>query len=251
MTKTMWTTAVDVDHALGTPLDTTELPYRSLLGGLLYTNVCCRPDISFAISALASHSANPMRMHWQGLMDVLAYIRDTQDLCITYGGIVSPDQLNQLIVFADADFSRHPERRKSRSGQVIYLNNGAIGWKSSLQKRIATSTSESELYSMYDASRHAKWFRELLGEIGFPQRTIICHEDNKGVVDWIATAKASSRMLHLDIEYYWLREVHDLGFFNYVLTPTALQIADILTKQMDPTLFYTLLRMLYNLDKFS
>jgi hypothetical protein len=251
MTKTMWTTAVDVDHALGTPLDTTELPYRSLLGGLLYTNVCCRPDISFAISALASHSANPMRMHWQGLMDVLAYIRDTQDLCITYGGIVSPDQLNQLVVYADADFSRHPERRKSRSGQVIYLNNGAIGWKSSLQKRIATSTSESELYSMYDASRHAKWFRELLGEIGFAQRTIICHEDNKGVVDWIATAKASSRMLHLDIEYYWLREVHDLGFFSYVLTPTALQIADILTKQMDPTLFYTLLRMLYNLDKFS
>ncbi len=105
------------------------------------------------------------------------------------------------------------------------------------------SSGESELY----ASRAACWFSELLGEIGFRQRTIDCFEDNKGVVDWISTPKASSRMLHLELEYYWLRDVSEIGRFRYILISTLLQKADILTKQMDPTLLHTLLRMLYNL----
>ena len=195
-------------------------------------------------------------------------MRDTQDLCITYGGVIPADELNKIIVYADADFSSKPNIRKSRSGHVIYLNNGAIAWKSALQKKspsisglndsnslsipsnicsIATSTSESELYAMFDATRAAKWFRELLRELGFFQRQIRCHEDNKGCVDWITTPKISSRMIHLPLEVYWLRESYEHNEFDYILTPTEDQKADVLTKQMDPKPFHRQLIMLYNL----
>ncbi len=187
-------------------------------------------------------------MHWNALLNLLKYVRDTQDLCITYGGVLSADDENQLLVYADADFSRHPDRRKSRSGHLVFLNNGAVSQKSSLQKRIATSTSESELYSLYDASKSAAWFRNLLSELGFPQRTTRCFEDNKGVVDWVAARKVSSRMSALPTEYYWLREANEIGDFSTVLISTLLQKADILTKQMDPAIFYRLLELLYNIS---
>ena len=182
--------------------------------------------------------------------------------CITYGGSISPGNLNQIIVYADADFSRKPEIRKSRSGYVIYFNNGPITWKSALQKKstsiineddntdictIATSTSESELYAMYDATRTAKWFREFLRELGFVQNVTLCHEDNKGCFDWITTPRMSSRMLHLPLEVYWLRETYEHGDFDYVLTPTEEQKADIMTKQINPKPFYKQIIMLYNL----
>ena len=66
MSKATWNTAVDMTNPLAADVKTSadaEFPYQSLLGGILYTNVCCRPDISFAVSALASHNSNPKRMH--------------------------------------------------------------------------------------------------------------------------------------------------------------------------------------------
>ena len=130
LSKSDWLTAVDADHSLAAPLPP-HLPYRSLLGGILYANVCSRPDVSFAVSALASHNSDPKQMHWNALINLLKFMRDTQNLSITYGSSISHDDINELRVYADADFSRHPERRRSRSGHVIYFNGGAICWKSS------------------------------------------------------------------------------------------------------------------------
>jgi hypothetical protein len=83
MTRATFKTAIDGDHNLAQPVGD-RLPFRSLLGGLLYANVCTRPDLSFSISAIASHTADAKVVHWNALMDVLKYVRDTQDLAITY-----------------------------------------------------------------------------------------------------------------------------------------------------------------------
>ena len=168
MTKATFNTAIDGDSKLAKPLDS-ALPFRSIIGGLLYANVCTRPDISFAVSSIASHTSDPKHMHWLALIDVLKYLRDTQDLCLTYGGNVPSLLKNRLEVYADSDFSKHPDVRKSRSGYVLYFNGGPVAWHSSLQKRTAISTSEAELYALFDANQLASWFKELLGELGFPQ----------------------------------------------------------------------------------
>ena len=74
-----------------------------------------------AVSALASHCENPKGMHWTALMDVLCYLKDTQDLTLVYGRVDDSDK-NTLNVYADADFVQDTEKRRSRSGYVIYLN---------------------------------------------------------------------------------------------------------------------------------
>ena len=231
----------------GAPIEP-NIPFRSLLGGLNYACTCSRPDISFAVSSLASHCVDPRKMHWQALVDLLRYISDTKDIAITYGGPLIPgSSVNQVQLFADADFSRNPDIKKSRSGFVIFLNGGAIAWKSKLQTRIAMSTTEAELYAMYAGVEQVLWFREFLGQLGFPQGSVPCHEDNSGLIHWITNHSSNSNMLSIPAQYYRLRSDRDSGACHFLHVITQLQRADLFTKQMDFSVFIQQFNMLFNI----
>ena len=45
--------------------DMTNVPYRELIGSLMYAAVATRPDIAHAITALSQFLENPGRVHWQ------------------------------------------------------------------------------------------------------------------------------------------------------------------------------------------
>ncbi len=89
-------------------------------------------------------------MHWNALLDLLKYTRNTQQLMLCYGKLASNKTKTVISIYADADFARDSSRR-SRTGYVIFLNGGPIAWNSSLQDSIAQSTSEAELYAMIKA----------------------------------------------------------------------------------------------------
>ena len=91
--------------------DNPQYPYRSLIGSLLYANICSRPDISFALSTLASHNNDPKMMHWLALLDLLRYARDTAHHKVTYGKLSPNEKKNEISVYADADFAMDVEGR--------------------------------------------------------------------------------------------------------------------------------------------
>jgi hypothetical protein len=185
-------------------------------------------------------------MHWDALHDLLNYIKNSRLTCLTYG-YISIEDSNKLNIFADADFASKVNRRRSRTGYVIYFNGGPVAWKSSLQNLVATCTSEAELYSMFEAVQHGFQLKELLGEIGHVQSKIKCFEDNTGCVDWIVNQRQSSRMRGIETKYYWLRDVHDMELFDFIKIRTADQKADVLTKQMELSPFTLQYIMLYNI----
>ena len=78
--------------------------YRSLLGAILHLNICTRPDISFTVSVLASFCTKPRQMHWNALLDLLNYVKNTKTTCITYGKIAKAS-IKRLEIYADADFA--------------------------------------------------------------------------------------------------------------------------------------------------
>lgn len=41
----------------------TTKPYASLVGSLMYAQVCTRPDLAFAISVLGRYQSNPGEQH--------------------------------------------------------------------------------------------------------------------------------------------------------------------------------------------
>lgn len=56
--------------------------YRTSVGGLFYAAVCSRPDISFAVGAIAHHFHAPASFHMQFLKPFMSYLAGTGDLGI-------------------------------------------------------------------------------------------------------------------------------------------------------------------------
>ncbi|KAH9181358.1 hypothetical protein AeNC1_016666, partial [Aphanomyces euteiches] len=125
---------------------TPSLPFRNVVGELLYLTTTTRPDIAFTVTLLSRHLNNPEEEHQHIAKRVLRYLQGTKDYGIRYTKQDSFDYLIEL--FVDADYANDATTRRSTSGYFLFLNGCLISWKSKLQNIVALSTSEAEYISM-------------------------------------------------------------------------------------------------------
>ncbi|GFH21957.1 Gag-Pol poly, partial [Haematococcus lacustris] len=83
----------------GDALDTTLHHYSALVGSLLYLTCCTRPDIAFAVGALARHMSAPTKQHGLAACSVLCYLKGTADQGLLFGGV------SGLQGYTDADYA--------------------------------------------------------------------------------------------------------------------------------------------------
>ena len=77
-----------VSHASlpSTERDTlTKLPYRSLVGCLLYLTIGTRPDISFAVQQLSQFLDCYSHLHWHAATRIVRYLKGTRHLRLCLG----------------------------------------------------------------------------------------------------------------------------------------------------------------------
>ena len=71
------------------------LPYTNVVGSIMYTMVCTRPDLAYSLSILSRFMANPRKPHLDALKWVLRYLKDTLDYGICYKqGTKSAERVN-------------------------------------------------------------------------------------------------------------------------------------------------------------
>ena len=102
-----------------------------------------RPDIAYAVSAVASHVTKPAKKHHKAAIRILKYLGSSLGWGITYSRVKTGDPW-RLFAHSDADYAQDSKTRRSRSGKVIMMCGGPIIWGSSLQSTIALSSTESE-----------------------------------------------------------------------------------------------------------
>ena len=64
--------------------ETSTIPYSSLVGSLMYAQVCTCPDLAFVVGMLGRYLSNPGNQHWKATKKVLRYLQGTKDLMLTY-----------------------------------------------------------------------------------------------------------------------------------------------------------------------
>ena len=211
----------------GDELDsTTKSAYAELIGSLMYLSTCTRPDLSQAVGALARYMSAPTSQHWQAAKGVLRYLRGTTDMGITFGG-----NNNGLIGYCDSDFAGDKDTRRSTTGYVFIANGGAISWSSRLQATVAASTTESEYMAAAGATKEAMWLRELMSTFCITSDSpleIFC--DNQAALSLIKNPILSQRSKHIDVIYHFTRERVARKEVQFAYCPTAIMIADCLTK---------------------
>jgi hypothetical protein len=216
--------------------------YRELVGALNYLASMTRPDLAVAAHQLSRYFSSPGESHWQTAIHVLRYLRATSTLGLTYGRRAPhaadlPSGFNPAILngFADASYAPAPwDERRSVSGYVFLLHGAAISWSVKLQQHVALSTSESEYIALFEASREARYLRQLLTALR-PQLVTTATpiwEDNRGALFMASNPTNSNRTKHIDVRYHFVRQLISEGEIvgNYI--PTTQQLADVLTKPL-------------------
>jgi hypothetical protein len=104
--------------------------YQQIVGEAMFAGLVARPDIMGAISKLSQFGTgtNPTSTHLQAAKHLLRYLKGTIGLGITY--CIPPQEPN---AFSDSDWAGDVNSRRSRTGYLIKLNNGAIIWRTILQ----------------------------------------------------------------------------------------------------------------------
>jgi len=205
--------------------------YRSAIGSLMYLCTYTRPDLSFAVNALAKFMSTPCEHHAVAVKRVLRYLAGTLALGLTFSG--NHDDINVFEGFSDADYAEDKDTRKSTSGICFILNGAAVSWTSKRQSTVASSAAEAEYTALFSATQDSVYLSNLLGDIGIECTLIRIHEDNQPAIHIASNPVTSRHSKHFDVRLHFTREKIQDGLINIVYCPTSDMVADMLTKALD------------------
>lgn len=209
-------------------------PYRQAVGSLMYAATVSRPDISYAVGEVSRFMDNPNQQHIGALKRILRYLNHSKTMVITYGS----NELGDLIGFTDADFARDIDTRRSTTGYVFMLGNGAITWKSKRQKTVALSTTEAEYMAACDGAREAVWLRQLMKDVGYEQeRPTTMNIDNQSAILLIKNPELHHRTKHIDVRLHFIRDLYEDSIISAEYIETGKQLADVFTKPLASNVF--------------
>ena len=116
---------------------------------------------------------------------------------------------------------------------VVKMGTGAISWSSKLQSILTLSTTEAEYISAVATGQEVLWLRNLFREIGYEIKgASTLYLDNQSAIAVSRNPEHHGRMKHLDLRFYWLRDVCKAGLIDVKYLPTRQMPADILTKTL-------------------
>ena len=125
------------------------------------------------------------------------------------------------------------EQSRCTSGYGFLLGSALISWQSSKQSVCAQSAAEAaEYYAAVAASNEFLRLKQLLSDLGFPQKTVILHEDNQACIYLSKNPEDHKRTKHIQVKFHVLRDYVRRGELLLQYCPTKSQLADLLTKPL-------------------
>ncbi|XP_061723887.1 uncharacterized protein LOC133530075 [Cydia pomonella] len=143
---------------LPTQVEEIDVPYRELIGSLMYIAIGTRPDIEHTVSYLSQFNTHYGGVHWKAAKRVLRYLKGTKDMRLTY----THNGYNNVVGYSDADFGNSVIDRRSYTGYVFLVSGGPISWEAHKQRTVALSTTEAEYMALAEACKEAIYLKTLI-----------------------------------------------------------------------------------------
>ena len=102
------------------------VPYSSVMGSLMYDQVCTRHDIVFVVGVLSRYLNDHSQCHWKATNKVLMYLLGTKDLILTNR---HTDTL-EVVGFSDSEYTCYVDDKRSTYGYIFMMAEGVVSWKS-------------------------------------------------------------------------------------------------------------------------
>ena len=98
------------------------IPSSSVVGNLMYAQVCTHLSVAFVVSVLGRHLSDHSQSHWKGAKTILRYLQGTKDLMLTYR---RTDTL-EVVGFSDFDYAGCEDDKKSTYGYIFMMAEGVV-----------------------------------------------------------------------------------------------------------------------------
>jgi hypothetical protein len=155
--------------------------YLSGVMKLMYLSTRSRPDIAFAVSALACRSSDPKASDWNSLLRIAKFINKTRGefLVFKFGGEI------KLSAYVDASFMCHRDMR-GHTGYAIFadsIGSAGVVYRSVKQTTVANSSTEAEVIALHDLVQHLLWVQGIYDSLGVNyEKPSVIHDDNEACI---------------------------------------------------------------------
>ncbi|CAI7793488.1 unnamed protein product [Closterium sp. NIES-54] len=177
-----------------------EEEYRQKVGSLQFVATTTRPEIAFACSKLGSGLTVRSDQHWREVDRCLAYLDDTRDTALEFGG--GPELL-ELAGYVDADDAGDKQDRTSTGGYMFVYGGAAVSWSSSRIKCARLLSTESEYVAATNAVKEGRRLRFLLAEFKLLDagKPTILRVDNKSAIMVAEGLGLTGNLKHMERPY--------------------------------------------------
>ena len=215
-----------------------DVPFRSLVGHLMWIANQTQPDILNAVRVVARYSAAPKLWNCQAALHIVMYIKSTSTYGIAFQGSLRCGA--KLELYVDADYADEANDRRSVSGGVVMCAGACVSFYSinKTQRCVTLSSTETEYVAMAKGFRETVFMRCIWSL--FPDRNGGCtpvNEDNKGAIHLAINPATTFNSKHIEVRQHFLRERVAIGEFKVIHVPSAQQHADFLTKSLPTEAF--------------
>ncbi|CAI7804356.1 unnamed protein product [Closterium sp. NIES-53] len=201
-------TPLAVDHRLTGPFLNEPFessgPYIALVGYLMYLMTCTLPDLAFPLSVLSRFVATGRHRpdHWTAAVRLAKYLATTSGMGLVLGGT----QPVELTGYCDSSYADDVE------------------------------TQQAEIYAGAMAAQEFRWLTFLLTDLGErPRSAPTLYADNKAMILQCCEPRLESRVKHIDVRYFLLRELQRRGQAHFDFVASEANTADVFTKALAPS----------------
>ncbi|XP_038688747.1 secreted RxLR effector protein 161-like [Tripterygium wilfordii] len=183
----------------------------------------------YVVNLVNRYMERPTELHLQSVKRILRYLKGTTELGIFYSN--GGDE--ELVGYTDSDYAGDVEDRKSTMGYMFMLSSGVICWASKKQPVVTLSTTEVEFLATASCSCQAVWLRRLLEELGYVQHeAIVIYCDSSSAIKLSRNSIMHGHSKHIDVRFYFLRDLSKDGMVKMVHCRSQEQVADIMNKPL-------------------
>jgi hypothetical protein len=142
--------------------------------------------------------------------------------------------------YSDADYAGDRDDRKSMSGYTFTLAGGAISWRSSKQKLVASSTMHAKFITCHDTIGQVIWLMKLVPDLRVVDcinKSLKMYYDNQPVVYYAHNNKSSNASKPIEVKFYVVKDRIMDKTISLEHIGTKDMVADLLTKGLPPNVF--------------
>lgn len=206
--------------------DVASFPYKSMVGSLWYAANGCRVDITYATNLTAQFASDFGEAHCLAVKRILRYLRGAASRGITY----SVSSVVQIIAYSDSDWANDEDSRRSRTGYIVTVSGGAVSWQTKMQKTVALSSCEAELYALCECVKELLWLIEFLSSMNIKFEKPKLFVDNEGAIALAENPVHHQRTKHIAVRWFFIRDVVESKTIEIAHVKSNKNWADINTK---------------------